>query len=325
MAKINWLTRLKFDPLSQLISSENNAIRYFTRRDLLDENVGSLTNLWELPEARKIIAKQQLDGSWKYPGGYGHIRSEENYNQIETYRNLAILVEKYALSKKHGAIRKAAEYLFSFQTKEGDFRGIYGNQYTPNYSAGIAELLIKVGYENDRRIEKLFRWLISIRQNDGGWAIPLRTRKAVYSKAMSKPLIELDRSRPFSHLVTGVVLRAYAAHPKYCKSKETKLAGMLLASRFFKNDVYPDRKTANFWLRFSYPFWFTDLLSSLDSLSLIGFSSSDPEIKKALDWFINHQQETGVWKLKLVRGSDRSLPLWLSLAICRVFKRLCDS
>jgi hypothetical protein len=52
-------------------------------------------------------------------------------------------VEFYGLNKKHAAIKKAAEYLFLFQTNEGEFRGMYGNQYSPNYSASITEFLIR--------------------------------------------------------------------------------------------------------------------------------------------------------------------------------------
>jgi hypothetical protein len=92
-----------------------------------------------------------------------NIRSQQNYNQIETYRIIGELVEKYSFNKSNNALLKAADFLFRFQTQEGDFRGIYGNQYSPNYSAAIMELLIKSGYENDPRIEKGFRWLLSSR------------------------------------------------------------------------------------------------------------------------------------------------------------------
>jgi hypothetical protein len=123
--------------------------------------------------------------------------------------------------------------------------------------------------------------------------------------------------------VTGVVLRAFAAHPKYCHSEEAKAAGKLLASRFFKKDAYPDRGTVTFWTEFSFPFWFTDILSSLDSLSLLGFKMQDPQVKKAIDWLINAQSENGLWDVHLVRGKDKDLNLWIALAICRVFKRFC--
>ena len=321
----NWRKQLKFDPLPPILSSENDALFYFTQRDLLDEKVEPVQSLWHLREVERILDKQLDDGAWKYPGGgKEHSRATEDYNQLETFRILGQLVEKCGLNKKHPAIKRAANYLFSRQTEEGDFRGIYGNQYTPNYSAAIMELLIKAGYDKDPRIKRGFRWLMSIRQSDGGWAIPLSTVGARWDvETMGGDTVEPDLSKPFSHMVTGVVLRAFAAHEEYRKSKEAMVAGKLLASRFFRKDTYPGRQTADFWTRFSYPFWFTDLLSALDSLSLMGFARDDSQVKKALEWFIAKQQENGVWQLSLLRGgTDRDLGLWVSQAICRVFKRL---
>ncbi|GAH47147.1 unnamed protein product, partial [marine sediment metagenome] len=93
--------------------------------------------------------------------------------------------------------------------------------------------------------------------------------------------------------------------------------------RFFKRDTYSGRQDVSFWEKITYPYWFTDILSALDSLSFIGFSSKNPNIKKGLSWFINKQEEMGGWSLYLLRGGkDKSVPLWVDLAICRVFNRL---
>jgi hypothetical protein len=295
---------------------------FFTKLDLQNEKATQVETLWELPVVKKIIRNQLPDGSWKYPGAKLNIRSQQNYNQIETYRILGELVEKYGFNNSNNALQKAADFLFSFQTLEGDFRGIYGNQYSPNYSAAIVELLIKSGYQNDLRIEKGFRWLLSCRQNGGGWAIASRTRNVKITDFLFRAeTMQPNKAKPFSHLVTGVVLRAFASHSKYRQLKEAEAAGKLLTSRFFKKDVYPDRGTADFWIKFSFPFWFTDLLSSLDSLSLLGFKMEEPQIKKAMDWLINAQNENGLWNVHLMKGKDKDLSLWIALAICRVVKR----
>lgn len=319
-----WQSLFKHNPLPQLLSSENQAIVFFAKRDLEEERSVSVEALWELPSVAKMVDRQQSDGSWKYRGGKPNIRSQQNYNQLETYRILGELVEKYGFNNNHPTIRKAADFLFRFQTREGDFRGIYGNQYSPNYTAAILELLIKAGYENTAHIEKGFRWLLSMRQNDGGWAIPSRTKNLKITVALLEAeTVQPDLTKPFSHLVTGVVLRAFAAHGKFRSSNEAKTAGKLLASRFFKRDVYPDRAMVDFWTKFSYPFWFTDLLSSLDSQSLLEFKMDDPQIKTAIEWFITRQHESGLWKVSMLRGKDRDLNLWICLAICRVIKRFC--
>ena len=320
----DWRQKLDHNPLTPFTASKNPAIHYFTSRDLTEESVESVECLWQLPQATSLVHKQQPNGSWKYPGGgTPHLRSSEDYNQLETYRNLGELVEKFSFNKQHPTIEKAANFLFSHQTEEGDFRGIYGTQYSPNYSAAIMELLIKAGYGADARIERGFQWLLSMRQEDGGWAIPLRTVGVNFGTGvLQTSTIQPNRAKAFSHLVTGIVLRAFAAHTKHRNAKEAKKAGELLMSRFFKRDVYPDRQNVEYWFKFSFPFWQTDLLSSLDSLSLIGLNAENPQIKKALRWFANEQQSNGDWKLRLVRGKDKDLNLWVSLAICRVFKKI---
>ena len=157
----------KYDPLTPLISSKNEAILYFTKRDLLEEEVEPLETLWKLPPAIKIINKQQEEGYWRYSAWKTKLDEPENYNLLETYRQLGFLVEKYSFTKEQEAINKAAEYIFSCQTDEGDIRGFYGTQYSPNYTAAITELLIKAGYGKDHRVKRIFEWLLSMRQEDG--------------------------------------------------------------------------------------------------------------------------------------------------------------
>jgi len=320
----NWRSNLKYDPIPLLGSSSNDAIRFHVSRDLLDEDLDQLEQLWEMKQAKKLLNKQQEDGYWRYPNPKVDIRSINGYNQVETFRNLAILIEKYLLNRNHPAVERAAGFLFGCQTEEGDFRGVYWNQYTPNYSAAFMELLIKAGYHNDRRIARGLKWLLSIRQEDGAWVIPSRTANLRLKEMMTLPKpIKSDRNRPFSHMATGVVLRAFAAHPKYITRPEVLKAGKLLASRIFKADSYADRKAPEFWTRFSFPFWFTDLLSTLDTLSRLGLSIDHPQIREGVDWFIDHQKKDGLWNLKLVRGGgDKSQNLWVNLVICRTLKRL---
>jgi hypothetical protein len=130
-------------------------------------SVPPVESLWKLNDVQALLRKQNDDGSWRYRAvRRTSLRSGENYDQLETYRIIGQLVEKSGMTRAHPAVQRAAECLFSFQTDEGDFRGIYGTQYTPHYTAGIMELLIKAGYANDERIARGFAWLLSMRQRD---------------------------------------------------------------------------------------------------------------------------------------------------------------
>ena len=91
-------------------------------------------------------------------------------------------------------------------------------------------------------------------------------------------------------------------------------------------DCNLDRNSPDFWLRFTYPFWFTDLASAMDSLSRLGFKKDESRIEKAVQWFITNQQVNGLWKLKTLKNPKKyDTDLWISLAICRILKRMVIS
>jgi Squalene-hopene cyclase C-terminal domain len=325
-----WPEQLRVDPFPRFLASGNEALVYFVERDLLDEPGGAVDRLWALPGAQRLIRKQQEDGSWRYPGQNRKVYPETNYDLLETFRVAGQLVEQYGFNRQHPAIQKAAEYLFSCQTEEGDIRGILGTQYMPYYHAAIMELLIKAGCGEDLRVEKGLEWLLAMRQDDGGWIVPAQAvpAKDKTRELWSAPPLPPDRTRPFSHLATGMVLRAFAAHPRYRPLAEVQLAGARLKSRFLQADRYNDRQAPSYWYKLQFPFWWTNLLTALDSLSWLGFSVEDPDVQKGLEWFVSHQEDSGLWKTsyeQVKRGEltakEREAMLWVGLAICRLFKR----
>ena len=304
--------------IKTLLDTGNKAIIAFTKRDLLGEEV-DIKELWTLPRVKKIVRKQQQNGSWIYPNKKAVLRSPTNYNQYQTYKTMAELVEFYGMNKKHKALEKAAKYLFSFQTKEGEFRGMYGYQYSPNYSASITEFLIKAGYRGER-IEKSLNWLLKMRQDDGGWAIPLRTKNEKLGALLKKETIEPDRTKPFSHMVTGIVLRPFSLIPNY--RKEVTDAGMSLANRIFTRDKYSDRKGVEYWTKFTYPYHWTDILSTIDTLTLLGLKKH-PKIEEIKQWFKKHKQENGTYLVRVMAGAKyKDVKYWITLRYLKVLKFL---
>ena len=310
-----------------LLQSNDRAISFFTRKDLLGESVGPVSQAWELPEPQKILKKQRSDGSWKGPVKKTPVYPENHSDLVATFKAFRILVNDYRFTRDYEGIDMAAEFLFGFQTGEGDIRGFIANQYATYYTGEILSLLIKAGYADDPRVETGMEWLLGMRQYDGGWTVPILThtfdRETGYrlTSTYMEP-VEPDRTKPFSHNWTNMVLRAFAVHPMYRCSEEARKAGELLKSRFFQPDVYNSYKEARYWTRFVH--WWPNLLTSMESLLLLGFHSDDPDISKGLEWFLENQQEDGLWIVSSERRpGTEGKPLeraWLTLRICHMLK-----
>ncbi len=204
--------------------------------------------------------------------------------------------------------------MFRKQTKAGDFRGILGAQYTPYYSAAIAAVLVEAGID-DARIDRCRGWLLSMCQDDGGWAIPIRTRKegSSFSRALRlRAPLEPDRSRPSSHLVTGIVLRAFDAR----HARDVAKAARWLATRFFRPDSYPDRRAASYWRKLQFPFRWVDVLSALDALANVSVRA-----KRAEAWLSKQRRRDGTWRCGYPNAKDPSADLWVTFAALRYFER----
>jgi hypothetical protein len=88
--------------------------------------------------------------------------------------------------------------------------------------------------------------------------------------------------------------------------------------------VYPGRDTPDFWTHCAFPFWFTDIVSALDSLTQIGIGLEHPKARHAFEWLAASQKPDGPFLVRPVRSGveDRNLP-WVTLAACRALKRAC--
>ncbi len=335
MKEQEWRDQFRFDPIKPLLDSNNEILTYFVRRDLLGEEVESFDIVWDHPEVKKLLRKQQPNGSWKSSSKNQEKYPAVNYSLTETWRQFRFLVQQYQMTTEHPAIKDAAEFIFSCQTEEGDIRGFLANQYAAYYTGAILFLMILAGYVNDPRVSKGMDWLISVRQNDGGWLasplmsldLPKETTHRLSSE-YSETILDFDSTRPSSHNWTGMIIRPFAIHPKYKHRPEMMNAASLLKTQFFQADKnYTSYQDAEYWTKFQFPYWWNHLVAVLDSLSHIGLSKEDPDIGKGLEWFTDNQLESGLWWLSYGKKHKtnystkmKNEQLWICYKICEIFK-----
>ena len=159
-----------------------------------------------------------------------------------------------------------------------------------------------------------------MRQHDGGWAIPLRTKNRELEALKDEETIEPDKTRPFSHLITGIVLRPFSLMIEY--RKRMKDAGKLLAGRVFTRDKYSDRRGVEYWTKFTFPYHWTDILSTIDTLSLLEIYSHR-KINEINYWFEKHKRANGIYEVSVMAGAKyKNIKYWITLQYLTVLKRL---
>lgn len=309
-----------------LLARGSLPILFWLKKDILEVPFDrEAKNLRKLAARVRILETQQPDGSWWEKRSDTPLHWERTLYRMDTLRNLFRLYD-YGCTLKDEGIQKAVDFLFSLQSKEGDFRGTVLNEYTPTFHALVLEILCRYGLDDDRRVQKGFRWALSNRQRDGGWALfnqgqgPMPADVSGLERQMKKRPFKPPRSRPFSYHVTGMMVRALAESPTWRTSKEARTAAELVAGSFFQDEVCEGRTYPSDWETICYPFWNTDILSSLDALSRIGLGLDLDMIQKGVNWLIRKQNSHGFWECGNKKATLED-HLWVTLAALRVLKR----
>jgi hypothetical protein len=310
-----------------LLSRGSLPILYWLKKDILEVPVDrEFKTLCKFGARLRILETQRENGSWLKDKAKSFGRDSRPESLIETLKNAYKLYD-YGCRLDNDKVENSIRYLLSSQTAEGDFRATASNEYSPGFHALTLEILCQYGMDRDARIQKGFHWILKNRQKDGGWAIPCRTiskdqveRRYYFPHASRKKPFKPDKSKPFSHFVTGIVLRALAESETWKRCKECQKVGELVLSRFFHEDQYEDRRSASHWEELTYPFWTTNILSSLDSLSKVGFSPDRPGIPEALEWLLAKENSLGYWESDDKKESPEG-HLWMTFVVLRVFKR----
>ncbi len=310
-----------------LLARGNLPILYWLKKDILEISYErEQRNLRKYALRVRLLETQRPDGSW-----CERVAEKENARTrawaiIDTLKNLFHLYD-YGCTLRDEGIARATEFLFSTQTKEGDFRGAFYDEYVPTFHALALEILCRFGLDRDRRVQRGFRWIVDHRQADGGWVIPYqvhnRLRWEKMPRASTPPSynpVQFDPALPSSLRVTGIILRPFAESPTWRGSKVARQAAEWLAQKLLEPDCYEENPYRETWAELHYPFWTTDVLSVLDVLSRLHFTADHPKIQGAIECLLRKQNSQGFWECSNQEASFED-HLWVTLSVLRVLKR----
>jgi hypothetical protein len=334
-----WRARLASDPIPRLLREGSPSVLARVRRDLIDDSEAPTANeIAEYPEVKSVLKKMDKNGSFapkaleKSLGGTKFAVCLSTLRAIDRLADFGLRLE--APDGAASPLHKMADFLLQSQEADGSI-GDLALADTPKGRAKSVALhfhgwavsaLCRAGFEGDPRVEKGFQHLLERRQDDGGWAWRgVRTDSA---------------ARPSSHLVTGMVLRAFASSTARRTSREARRAAELLATRFLQPDRYEDRKAPSYWEILTEPRFYTDVLDALDTITAIGLGKENSGVRTAEAYLRSRQSSDGLWypgppskpdgmTLKPLskdanKDKDRDVDaaIWLTLRVLVVLRRI---
>ena len=289
-----WRARLASDPIPRLLREGTPSVLARVRRDLIDDSEApSAVEIASYPEVKALLRKLEKNGSFtpratdKELGGPKFAKCLATLRSLDRLADLGLRVE--GKSSVASQLHQIADFLLASQASDGGIGDLTlaenpkgrGKAVALHFQGWALSALCRAGFENDARVEKGFRFLLSLRQDDGGWAWRgVRTDSA---------------ARPSSHLITGMVLRAFASSKDKRGSREARRAAELLATRFLQPDRYEDRKAPSYWEFLTEPRFYTDVLDALDTITSIGLGKENSGVRTAEAYLRSRQAKDGLW------------------------------
>jgi hypothetical protein len=264
------------------------------RRDLIDDSEAPTAHeIAGYREVQAVLRKMEKNGTYQAHAADKGIGSDEFATCLATVRALDRLADLgLRVEGEDGAtpqLRKMADVILASQASDGgitdlalaDAAKARPKTVALHFHGWAISALCRAGFEADPRVEKGFQLVLSQRQDDGGWAWRgVRTDSA---------------ARPSSHLVTGMVLRAFASATQRRASREARRAAELLATRFLQPDRYEDRKAPSYWEILTEPRFYTDVLDALDTITAIGLGKENSGVRTAEAYLRSRQSSDGLW------------------------------
>ncbi len=268
-----------------LLEDGQPAVRYFTLVDLLgrrEEDPEVRRARSRIPKvgwAAQLLRRQKPKGHWEAREPTD-LRGWTRFLQFPQFRSTmwpALVLADLGLTAREPRIRRTAELLFRYKLRlSSPF-----NFYTEEVCAvgNLARMLTRFGYGEDRRVRKLYDWLIEDQREDGGW-----------NCAPDRP----------GTLDCWEALAAFSSVPKPKRSRKMEAALERGVEFYLERSLLREGERYEPWFRFHYPtHYFYDVLVGLDVVTGLGYSQ-DRRLRPALRVLAEKRRPDGRWALDAV-------------------------
>jgi len=266
--------------LDWLLEEQQPCVRYYTLRDLLDRREddpdvrSARARIARVGWAHDQLSQQGPKGFWE-PHEPKNVGEWVNFLYFPTYTATnwrALVLSDLGLDSTHPGIRKLAERIFDYKLRlSSPFNFFYEEMCI---SANTARMLTRFGYSDDRRVRKLYDWLIEDQREDGGWNCSQDTAGT------------LDVWEP---------LAAFASLPKSKRSPRMEQAISKGAEFYLDRRLFKEGRPYAPWLRLHYPnHYFYDSLVGLDVITRLGYAG-DRRLRPALEILAKKRRRDGAW------------------------------
>lgn len=306
-----------------LLEEDQPSVRYHALVDLLgrkadDPDVrAAYSRIPRVGWAHDLLRTQKPEGYWE-----AHeprtVREWIQFLRFPLYQSSiwkGIVLSDLGLTATDPRIRRLADLVFEYKLHLSTEVNLFTEEVC--IVGNVARMLTRFGYGDDRRVRKLYDWMIEDQREDGGW-----------NCAAGKP----------GTLDCWEALAAFATIPKANRTAAMGRAIARGAEFYLERKLFEEGQRYAPWFRFHYPtHYFYDVLVGLDVLTRLGYAG-DRRLKPALEILSEKRRSDGTCVLDRVHPDQvpkrarkvRPLALeragkpskWITLTAVRILRRV---
>jgi hypothetical protein len=318
------------DVLDWLLQDNQPSVRYAALTDLLgrkDDDPDARTahrRIARVGWAHEILRTQKPQGFWESREPRT-VREWIGFLYFPAYVSSiwrGLVLADLGMTASDPRIRRLAERIFEYKLQLSSPVNLFTEEVC---SVGnTARMLTRFGYGEDRRVRKLFEWMLEDQREDGGW-----------NCAPDKP----------GTLDCWEALAAFSVVPRAKRSAAMERAIERGAEFYLERKLCEEGRRYAPWFRFHYPtHYYYDLLVGLDVVTKLGYAH-DRRLRPALKVLEEKRRPDGTWLLDRVHPdvgpgvgtgwlkkvkpfaleSPGQPSKWITLTALRVLKRVGEA